>query len=271
MKRLFLMIGLLLSFLQLYSWDLSGIVGGRSNSMGNCSVALSDFWSIANNPAGIAGAQHVMAGFAYDNRFFMKELSNYAAAFVIPSSTGALGLSFNRFGSNNYNENKIGLAYSRCFGEKLRIGLKLDYLLFRFSDDYSARQCATTELGFQTPISESVSVGVYLFNPIFARTWKMKTRMPIIIRCGFSYKITKDFIAFGEIEYDTDKKTDYRLGFEYHTLKEFYLRAGIYTHPGTVCFGAGYSFHRFTIDISSKLNQYTGVSFQSSFTFAIHS
>ena len=62
MKRLFLMIGLLLSFLQLYSWDLSGIVGGRSNSMGNCSVALSDFWSIANNPAGIAGAQHVMAG-----------------------------------------------------------------------------------------------------------------------------------------------------------------------------------------------------------------
>ena len=81
MKRLFLMIGLLLSFLQLYSWDLSGIVGGRSNSMGNCSVALSDFWSIANNPAGIAGAQHVMAGFAYDNRFFMKELSNYAAAF----------------------------------------------------------------------------------------------------------------------------------------------------------------------------------------------
>ena len=210
------MIGLLLSFLQLYSWDLSGIVGGRSNSMGNCSVALSDFWSIANNPAGIAGAQHVMAGFAYDNRFFMKELSNYAAAFVIPSSTGALGLSFNRFGFNNYNENKIGLAYSRCFGEKLRIGLKLDYLLFRFSDDYSARQCATIELGFQTPISESVSVGVYLFNPIFARTWKTKTRIPIIIRCGFSYKITKDFIAFGEIEYDTDKKTDYRLGFEYH-------------------------------------------------------
>ncbi|MGN0032342.1 MAG: hypothetical protein ACI358_00930 [Candidatus Limimorpha sp.] len=271
MKHHFLMIGLLLSFFKLYSWDLSGIIGGRSNSMGNCSVALNDLWSISNNPAGIAGTKGVIAGFSYDNRFFMKELSNYAIAVVIPSSSGAIGLSFNRFGYSNYNENKIGLAYSRGFGEKLKIGMKLDYLLFRFSKEYPTRQCATVELGIQTSITETINIGVYIFNPVYVKIRELESKIPIITRCGFSYSITKDLILAGEIEYDTDKKADFRFGFEYHTLKEFYIRAGIYTNPATACFGAGYSFNGFTIDISSKLNQYTGISFQSSVTILIHS
>ena len=94
MKRDLLLIGVLLFCNQCFSWDLSGIAGSRSNAMGNFSVALHDFWSVQNNPAGMADFRTISLGFSYENRFFMKELSYYNGAFVLPVNFGTFGLSF---------------------------------------------------------------------------------------------------------------------------------------------------------------------------------
>ena len=270
MKRSLFIIGFFLCFSPCYSWDLSGSIGGRVSSMGNCSVALYDFWSVKNNPAGLAKYTFISAGFSYENRFLLKELSNIDAAFVIPVKFGTFGLSYSRFGFEKYNENELGLSYARDFGPYLKIGLQLDYLSFKFSENYVKRRTATFGLGLQSDITKNLRLGVYIFNPVNV---KLKTlnneRVPIIFRFGFVYKITKDFTVATEIEYDSDKNLDYRIGLEYNTLKEFYIRVGIHTRPATACFGVGYEFHRVVIDVATTMNQYTGVSFQSSLIFKI--
>lgn len=270
MKRSLFLIGLFLFSYQCFPWDLSGIAGGRSNAMGSCSVSLNDFWSIQNNPAGMANYRFFGVGISYENRFLMKELSLYNAALVLPVKIGTFGLSFNRFGFENFNENKIGLSYARAFSPYLKIGLKLDYLLFKFSDEYAKRRTATFELGIQSDITNDLCIGVYIFNPINV---KLKTihneRIPVIFRFGFAYKVTKDFLATSEVEYNTDSNLDYRLGLEYSQLDDFYIRAGVHTNPATACIGVGYSLSRVVIDISATMNQYTGVSFQSSLIFKI--
>ena len=270
MKRNLLLIGVFLLCNQCFSWDLSGIAGSRSNAMGNFSVALHDFWSIQNNPAGMAEFRTISVGFSYENRFFMKELSFYNGAFLLPVKFGTFGLSFSRFGFENYNENKFGLAFARSFGPYLKMGLKLDYLLFNFNDDYEKQKSATFELGLQSNITDDLCVGVYVFNPHAA---KLKTlhyiRLPVVFRFGFSYKVTKDFLACAEAEYNSDKNLDYRFGLEYNALKEFYIRIGVHTSPATATFGVGYTMHRVTIDVSVSMNQFTGVTFQSSLIFKL--
>ena len=270
MKRNLLLIGVFLLCNQCFSWDLSGIAGSRSNAMGNFSVALHDFWSIQNNPAGMAEFRTISVGFSYENRFFMKELSFYNGAFLLPVKFGTFGLSFSRFGFENYNENKFGLAFARSFGPYLKMGLKLDYLLFNFNDDYEKQKSATFELGLQSNITDDLCVGVYIFNPHAA---KLKTlhhiRLPVVFRFGLSYKVTKDFLACAEAEYNSDKNLDYRFGLEYNALKEFYIRIGVHTSPATATFGVGYTLSRVTIDVSASMNQFTGVTFQSSLIFKL--
>ena len=92
-------------------------IGARAASMGNASVSSTDIWSIFNNPAGMAKQSVFSAGVNYENRYLMKELGLKSAALLVPSRFGVLGLSFNQFGYSLYNENKIGLAYARSFGE----------------------------------------------------------------------------------------------------------------------------------------------------------
>lgn len=270
MKRSLLLIGVILFSHQCYSWDLSGIASARSNALGKSSVSLSDFWSIENNLAGMANYHYLSVGISYENRFLMKELSFYNAALVVPVQIGTFGLSFSRFGFENFNENKLGLAYARTFSPYLKMGLKLDYLLFKFSDEYAKRRTATFELGFQSDITNDLCVGVYIFNPINV---KLKTihneRIPILFRFGLSYNITKDFLATTEVEYNSDGNLDYRFGLEYNTLKEFYIRIGVNTTPATAGIGVGYTLNRVIIDVSATMNQYTGISFQSSLIFKI--
>ena len=89
------------------------------------------------------------------------------------------------------------------------------------------------------------------------------------MRFGFSYKITKDFLATTEVEYDNQRKLDYRIGLEYNTLSDFYIRIGVRTNPATACFGVGYTLNRIIIDVGATMNQYTGVTIQSSLIFKI--
>lgn len=271
MRRNLLTIGLCLFCTFCHAWELGSPVGSRSSAMGNCSVALQDFWSIHNNPAGFAGLNSISIGVSYENRFMMKELSYLNAGFVTPiNKTGGLSLTFSRFGFTNFNENKIGIGYARSFGPHLKIGLQIDYLLFKFSDDYKNRNAFTFEIGVQSDITEKLCVGAYIFNPVNVKIKSLNNeKIPIVFRIGLSYKINKDFLATTETEYNSDKALDYRIGLEYNVLKEFFIRTGVYTNPATACFGAGYSMRSFTIDVSAKMNQITGVSLQGSLIFKL--
>ena len=91
----------------------------------------------------------------------------------------------------------------------------------------------------------------------------------MIFRFGLSYDVTKDFMMTSEVEYNSDSRLDYRLGLEYHTVNEFYIRVGVHTNPATASVGVGYTLNRVVIDVSANMNQYTGISFQSSLIFKI--
>lgn len=244
--------------------------GSRTTSLANCSVALQGFWSCHNTPAGFATEKDICIGFAYQNKFMLKELGYKSAGLLYPFNIGVIAVSFSQFGYSLYNENIIGFGFARNFGENLRIGVKLDYLFFKLSEDYENKSIPTFELGMQYQINESLCLGAYIFNPINVKLRTInKDKIPIIMRLGFSYHINEDFLITTEIEENFEYNFSYRFGLEYEIYKNIFIRSGFQIKPELFTFGIGYNYNWCVIDICAQMNQKSGTSLDCSFIFKI--
>ena len=268
--RHFIISGLIVLLLSthVYAWDLLQPSGGRTNSLGKCSVALNDFWSIHNNPAGILSYNNPSFGISYENRFLLKELGYKNVGLSFPLKTGVIGLSASRFGYEHYNENVIGIALAKSFGPKLKIGLKLDYILLNFSGNYDSFSSPTFELGLQYEINENLNLGVYLFNPINVKIRSINNSIiPIIMRLGFSYFIKDNFMITSEIEENSEENFSYRFGIEYAPDDDFIIRSGFQLNPNLFTFGIGYNYKLCIIDVAGQMSQELGPSLNCSLIF----
>jgi hypothetical protein len=235
--------------------------GGRSAAMANASVALSDFWSLQNNQAGLAYYDHFAAGFYYENRYLTKELSLKSGGVVMPTGSGNFGLNVSYFGYPKYNESKFGLSYARSFGDVLAIGLQMDYLLTSIAEDYGKKGVATFELGILSKINEHLSLGAHIFNPISVKlTDYDDERIQAIIRVGAAYAFDNNLLVCAEVEKDMEFDPIFKLGLEYRIIEQIYVRGGISTNPALYSFGFGLNFDKLKIDFSSSIHQTLGYS-----------
>jgi len=272
MKKLLLLIMLILTASSIFAYDIIHPIGGRAAAMGGSSVASQGLWAMQNNPAGMANLNKISLGLFYENRWMLPETAYKCGAFAVPTKFGCLGLSFNQFGSSKYNENKFGLAYAKDFGRYLQIGLQLDYLLLKIGNDYGSFSAVTFELGIQSHVTDKLTLGTYIFNPVnfsFEQTLNHE-RIPIVFRFGLAYKFTKDFIGQAEIEKNTDREgVNLRGGLEYEAVKNLYIRAGVQTNPGILSFGLGYGIRFAQVNVAAQLHNELGASVQIGMIFSI--
>ena len=272
MKKLLLIITLIISNSTLFAYDFIHPIGGRASAMGGTSVASHGLWAMQNNPAGMANLEKISLGLYYENRWMLPETAYKCGAFALPTKFGTLGVSFNQFGSSKYNENKFGLAYAKAFGRYLQIGLQLDYLLLKIGNEYGSFKAVTFELGIQSQITDKLTLGTYIFNPVnfsFEQTLNHE-RIPIVFRFGLAYKFTKDFIGQAEIEKNTDREgVSLRGGLEYEAVRNLYIRAGVQTNPGILSFGLGYAIRFAQINVAAQLHNELGPSVQIGMIFSI--
>lgn len=242
--------------------------GGRSAAMAHASVALSDFWSLQNNQAGLAFYGQPAAGFYFENRFMVKELSLKSGGFVFPVGTGVIGASVSYFGYPKYNESKFGLAWARSFGKILSVGLQLDYLLTSIGSDYGRKGIATFEIGLLSKVSEQLSIGAHIFNPLHVKFAEYDDeRLPAIFRIGAAYAFDENILVTVEAEKDTEFDPVLKVGIEYQVVKSVYVRGGISTNPGLYSFGFGLNLNHLRVDLSSSVHQVLGYSPQISMIY----
>ena len=272
MKKLLLIITLIISTSTLFAYDFIHPMGGRAAAMGGTSVASQGLWAMQNNPAGMANLEKISLGLYYENRWMLPETAYKCGAFALPTKFGTLGVSFNQFGSSKYNENKFGLAYAKDFGRYLQIGLQLDYLLLKIGNEYGSFRAVTFELGIQSQVTDRLTLGTYIFNPVnfsFEQTLNHE-KIPIVFRFGLAYKFTKDFNGQCEIEKNTERSgVSLRGGLEYEAFKNFYIRTGVQTNPGILSFGVGYGIRFAQINVAAQLHNELGASLQVGMIFSI--
>ncbi len=267
----FLVILIILFFsLRLFAADDNPCVGARSSGMGHSSVALSDFWAVQNNQAGLSDFKNIALGFYYNNPFFLKELSLKTAAFVLPTKSGVFGVNLNYFGYKLYNESKLGLAYAKSFGKMFSTGIQLDYVSTHIGENYGSKNVLTFEVGIRSQLNKNLCIAAHIFNPIRAKIADYNDeRVETIIKLGVLYSFSDKLLVTVETDKYIDYKPVLKAGVEYSILKKTYLRMGISTNPSIYTFGFGLNFKRLKIDFATTIHQVLGSSPQISLVYDI--
>jgi len=202
--------------------------------MANASVTLTDLWAIQHNQACLAFVEIPSAGLFYENRFLLPELGLKGGVAVLPTKSGVLGVMASSFGYSKYAESKYGLAYARKLGDNFAIGLQLDYLQTRISENYGTSSNLAAEVGMRAQLNDKLAIGAHVFNINRAllnefrldSTTTYREHIPTIMRLGLQYDFSEKVFIVLETEKDIGQKAVVKMGLEYHISDPFYLRAG---------------------------------------------
>jgi hypothetical protein len=253
--------------------DLLLSKGTRSAGMGQCAVALTGFWNINDNQAGMADVKDFSAGINYEERFGMRELSTKSVALLYPVRWGVLGAGMDYFGYSLYHEMKFGLAFARSFGSRFRAGIKLDYFQTGFGDHYGKANNLTFEFGFQYDLSKNLTLGGFAFNPIpTPGTGAVYFKLPVVYQAGLSYRFSRSLLVTVESEKNArNPNFELRAGLEYSLKNKYFFRTGLGTGREFLSAGFGYRLKGFSLDMAAAAHQALGVSPQVSLIYTLGS
>jgi hypothetical protein len=252
MRKPFLTGLLLLFFIQKPAAAENYPAGARALAISNAFVSISDPWSTFHNQAGLASIENFSAGFFYESRFMIDELSHAATTVVVPVKAGTFGLSFSQFGKESYKEHKVGLAFAKKLTKKLNASIQLDYLSTRFPENENAFGFATFEAGVIYAAKENLFFGAHVFNPI-SNGFDLPEgtqKMPAVIRVGGHYQFPKMVLLTFETEKTTENPFLLKTGIEFSPVKNLAMRVGVSGKPLNYTAGIGYTVGKISTDIA---------------------
>jgi hypothetical protein len=263
-------VSLLLFFLHLTAsgGNHYGIEAGAGEAgMGYACVMKEGFWSSFNNQALLAFSNYCEFGINYENRFGIKELGTRTAGFVIPAGKASVGAAYSHFGYKDFKRDVAGLACGLKLSDKIAAGVQIDYFSERTSGEYNNNQCITFETGLIVSPSESIRLGLHLFNPV--PNSLRKNYQPVSLIVGAGIDMNKILFAGAEVEMSTGSDLILRTGFEYEAVTNLWLRAGFSTNNNSFCFGTGYMIGIVRIDLGFYTHETLGVTSSVSMIFKI--
>jgi hypothetical protein len=243
-------------------------VGGRSNSIANAAVALSDAWSFHHNPGALADVSKMAIGVSYENRFLLRELQSQGFVYIQPLKKGVISLGAQSYGYTHFRTFRGGLGYSMKLSEKFMAGVQMNYQTLRLIEAYGSKQALTAEFGILGHLTDQWSVGMSVFNLGRAKLSVFEDdRFSTIMRLGTSYVFSGKLTVVAEAEKNLEYALRLKAGLDYMVARSFYFRAGVATQPVEVTFGFGHKMKSFQLDLGSAHHQQLGWSPHFGLTF----
>ncbi|HEY1167183.1 MAG TPA: hypothetical protein VGE90_18540 [Chitinophaga sp.] len=232
---------------------------GPLPSGGAYSSQFQHVFTAMHNQAALAQLPALTAGAYTERRFMMKALSTYALALAAPVPPGAFGLTFVRFGSPVFYQQKLGLGYGRSLGDKLSIGLQADYLTVSMQQ-YGSAATLTFEAGCLLHITPQLHAGFHVFNPPARQLDKSgQEEIPVVYTAGAGYEVSSDFLLSVEVIRVTARAFTTRLMSEYRVMPQLSLQLGLSTDPQLSGAGASFSWEGLRIHLYGNYHPQLGI------------
>ena len=240
----------------------------RALSMSNASVALTDVWAHANNPAALVGIKKQSIGISYQNRFSLKEMQTQGLVYAIPFKRMVFSLGSQLYGYQQYRSMKNGVGMSMALSEKVSLGVQLNHHSIRLNENYGNSSMLTGEMGLLVQFTERIRFGCSVLNIGRTKiTPNANERLTTLMRLGMQYVISNQVFLVSEVEKNVLYPLSVKLGAEYKPSTKICFRGGVATAPISFSFGVGTTFkNRFQLDLGTAYHQLLGwsphVSFQ---------
>lgn len=245
--------------------------GAKAAGMAGTAVMVSDLWSNYHNQAGLGFMKRMEIGIHHENRYILDELSLSAIAAVIPTSSGNFGANISYFGYSQYHESKIGLAYSKSFGDMISAGIQFDYLYTFVAEEYGSIGNVVFEAGILAEPVTNLTLGFHVFNPTQTKNKKLNDDpVTTALRAGVGYSFDGTAFVGAELEHQLNYPSTFRVGVEYQMIENLFFRAGVNTTPREYSLGLAYYFRNLRADIAFTNHQPLGITPHFSVSYAFN-
>jgi hypothetical protein len=268
MPRLFTLIIATLASPLLFA-QFSDNAGGRSTGLAGAYVAMNDGWSVFHNQAGLAAVQTIDAGVYYENRFGLNALSDKGVFAAMRFGKSVFAASYHTFGYSEFASSKSGLAYAMGIGERLDVGVQLNYYTVRLGENYGRAMAVSAEGGFIYRLNNKLTLAAHVSNPNRAQLSEyLDERIPAVFRLGGAFQFSKQVVLTGEVYKDTQFDPAVRTGIEYKITEAIALRGGFASAPQQYTFGFGYKLNQWLFDIAAAYHPVLGFNPHISFMYS---
>ncbi len=238
-----------------------GPIGPRSAALGHASSTLYDVWSIRNNQGSLGFVRKGEAGAFYENRFFVKELTQTGFAAAVPLKKGTVGICYSTLGYQLYRESHTTLSYGMKLSEGVSAGIGFDYLTTKIADIYGQANAFTGSIGLTAKILPQVVISSHVYNPFRAKITNYNNeKIPTIFKFGAQYIFSPKVFLTAEAEKTSAKKINIKGGIEYKPSNLIYIRVGGSSYPTQAALGVGVNYNGLKIDICSSYHSVLGLS-----------
>lgn len=236
---------------------LPPIAGARGAAMGNTGVTFTDINSSFSNQAGLAYLENFSATVNAERRFLLSEIQSFSMGLALPTSSGTFGVAANYYGFELFNEQKVGVSYSRKLVDQLAIGAQFD-LLNTTIQDYGNKAVVTFEAGILAELSPEFRIGAHVYSPARLKLIEDEV-LPTILTLGVAYCPTDKVYVTIEAEKDIEYDARVKIGIEYKLVEILLLRLGAGSNPTIASFGIGLGLDNgLSIDVGSYYHQILG-------------
>ena len=267
---LLLMIGSLSAQVFTDSWPGAAAGAGA----GGAQVAVNqNMWAHSYNPAGLAFADKVGGGFAFNSpgSYGFASLSMFTAVLPINEKFGAISFHGDMLRTKNgetvlSSENALGVTHAFHLLKDLRssfsVGYSLNFLFVNYGQsaglsgdgsdgiDLGSVYGLGLDVGIQASLRDRAWMGVAVENinaPKFGSS-ESEAQAPRKFLAGLGYMPYYGLTTSFEVEKVAGRDAQYRMGLDYAITEWFNVRAGVSTYPSQLTFGFGVKQSFFRLD-----------------------
>lgn len=240
--------------------------GPGSIALAHASVALSNAWSVYNNPSASAFLNERHYGIGYENRYHLQGLSRGNFAVVLPFGNSGICGGGSYFGDTRYQELRGALGFFLKTGEKAAAAIQLNYLGTGIRG-YGYAMSLAPELSYSLKLDHEWTIAAHTFNPFYKLFANSSLAVPAIGRAGVAWKASREITWVAEAEISPGNYSLIKTGLQYQPVDKFSLSIGFANKPGLLAFGFTWRFtSSLQMEMATAYTPYLGFSTASGFS-----
>jgi hypothetical protein len=251
-----------LSFILIFTIELDAQFSDVSNggasfiSLANSGTALDGVSSIYFNQAGITSIDNFAIDLSAEKRFELNAFASIGISIVKKTSLGHFGLTLQKFGLEEYSQQKIGFVYARKLIEKVKVAAQFNYNNINI-DEYGNTSLYNFEIGILSALSREISLGVHVVSPI-SKEINDGSKLQSEFAVGIKYQPSNKVMLLADIAKTIDFDPEFRLGLIYDVSDILQGRIGYNVSIGNIGFGFGVNINKYAVRGGYSINNILG-------------
>ncbi len=221
-----------------------------SRSMGNSTTAISNQYSIFNNPAASVFNTANNAVTATEMRHMLQKIAFHQAGVGIQNAKQAFGAAILHTGFTAYRYSRLSIHYGMLLNENMSVAIRLNGHNVLEPDMLGNGYAITPDASLLYQLNQVVSIGIVVDNFLGIHhpfdSEPLEQRMAI----GGAWQMSNNVLLSCDIEKPMSHSISFGAGIQWSIMESVYIRTGLRQTPMINALGVGYQTHTTHIDAS---------------------